>query len=112
MNREIHVRLCERLGAKFPGPTRRRVGDHSPYADCPVAKAAAAAPPALAVLSDGYRPDTYLTDWTGDIPDSYGLFERDMLNLRRLRRLESSPWGGSRRCVTTPAAARLSKILF
>src|ERR1700747_1630293 len=24
---------CERLGAKFPGPTRRRVGDHSPYAD-------------------------------------------------------------------------------
>jgi hypothetical protein len=33
MNREIHVRLCERLGAKFSGPTRRRVGDHSPYAD-------------------------------------------------------------------------------
>jgi hypothetical protein len=26
MNREIHVRLCERLGAKFPGPTRRE--DH------------------------------------------------------------------------------------
>jgi len=23
MNREIHVRLCERLGAKFPGPTRQ-----------------------------------------------------------------------------------------
>jgi hypothetical protein len=33
MNREIHVRLCERLGAKFPGPTRRRRGDPSPYAD-------------------------------------------------------------------------------
>jgi hypothetical protein len=24
MNREIHVRICERLGVKFPGPTRRR----------------------------------------------------------------------------------------
>ena len=23
MNREIHVRICGRLGAKFPGPTRR-----------------------------------------------------------------------------------------
>ncbi|HTT21631.1 MAG TPA: hypothetical protein VMG82_22070, partial [Candidatus Sulfotelmatobacter sp.] len=23
MNREIHVRICERLGVKFPGPTRR-----------------------------------------------------------------------------------------
>src|SRR5439155_26875427 len=33
MNREIHVRLCERLGVKFPGPTRRRAGDRSPYAD-------------------------------------------------------------------------------
>src|SRR5262249_6386614 len=22
MNREVHVRICERLGAKFPGPTR------------------------------------------------------------------------------------------
>ena len=28
-----HVRLCERLGVKFPGPTRRRRGDPSPYAD-------------------------------------------------------------------------------
>jgi hypothetical protein len=33
MNREIHVRLCERLGAKFPGPTRRSVGDRRPYAN-------------------------------------------------------------------------------
>ena len=24
MNREIHVRICERLGVQFPGPTRRR----------------------------------------------------------------------------------------
>jgi len=23
MNREIHVRICGRLGAKFPGPTRQ-----------------------------------------------------------------------------------------
>jgi hypothetical protein len=23
MNREIHVRICERLGVKLPGPTRR-----------------------------------------------------------------------------------------
>ena len=38
MNREIHVRLCERLGAKFPGPTRRRRGDPSPYADLHAAK--------------------------------------------------------------------------
>ena len=22
MNREVHVRICERLGVKFPGPTR------------------------------------------------------------------------------------------
>ena len=33
MNREVHVRICGRLGAKFPGPTRRRRGDPSPYAD-------------------------------------------------------------------------------
>jgi acyl-coenzyme A thioesterase PaaI-like protein len=33
MNREIHVRLCERLGAKFPGPTRRlTVG----YVECTI----------------------------------------------------------------------------
>src|SRR6266404_4698435 len=25
MNREIHVRICERLGVRFPGPTRRPV---------------------------------------------------------------------------------------
>src|SRR5215472_9145914 len=24
MNREIHVRICERLGVQFPGPTRRK----------------------------------------------------------------------------------------
>jgi hypothetical protein len=23
MNREVHVRICGRLGAKFPGPTRQ-----------------------------------------------------------------------------------------
>jgi hypothetical protein len=23
MNREVHVRFCERLGVKFPGPTRQ-----------------------------------------------------------------------------------------
>jgi hypothetical protein len=23
MNREVHVRICERLGVKFPGPTRQ-----------------------------------------------------------------------------------------
>ena len=34
MNREIHVRICERLGVQFPGPTRRRRGDPLPYADC------------------------------------------------------------------------------
>ena len=33
MNREIHVRLCERLGARFPGPTRRSAGDRRPDAD-------------------------------------------------------------------------------
>src|ERR1051325_6453434 len=25
MNREVQVRICEGLGVKFPGPTRRRV---------------------------------------------------------------------------------------
>src|SRR5258708_38924434 len=24
MNREVHVRICERLGVKFPGPTRQQ----------------------------------------------------------------------------------------
>jgi hypothetical protein len=24
MNREVHVRICERLGVKFPGPTRQK----------------------------------------------------------------------------------------
>ena len=24
MNREVHVRICERLGVKFPGATRRQ----------------------------------------------------------------------------------------
>ena len=33
MNREIHVRICERLGVQFPGPTRRSAGDRGPYAD-------------------------------------------------------------------------------
>ena len=23
MNREVHVRICERLGVQFPGPTRQ-----------------------------------------------------------------------------------------
>ena len=26
MNREVHVRICERLGVRFPGPTRQRHG--------------------------------------------------------------------------------------
>ena len=26
MNREIQVRICERLGVKFPGPTRPLIG--------------------------------------------------------------------------------------
>ena len=26
MTRECHVRICERLGVKFPGPTRQRLG--------------------------------------------------------------------------------------
>jgi hypothetical protein len=43
MNREVHVRICEGLGAKFPGPTRPRgeipradsavLGDRHPYRD-------------------------------------------------------------------------------
>jgi hypothetical protein len=36
MNREVQVRICERLGVKFPGPTRpdplrRDVRDHGEY---------------------------------------------------------------------------------
>src|SRR5215469_11274195 len=30
MNREIHVRICGRLGAKFPGPTRQIPRAYSP----------------------------------------------------------------------------------
>ena len=33
ISREAYVRFCERPGVQSPGPTRRRVGDHSPYAD-------------------------------------------------------------------------------
>ena len=33
MNREVHVRFCERLGVKFPGPTRR-VSRRSESAPC------------------------------------------------------------------------------
>ena len=32
MRREPHVRICERLGVKFPGPTRRW-GNPVPYRD-------------------------------------------------------------------------------
>jgi hypothetical protein len=33
ISREAYVRFCERPGVQLPGPTRPRVGDHSPYAD-------------------------------------------------------------------------------
>jgi hypothetical protein len=29
MNREVHVRICERLGVKCPGPTRQTLLTHS-----------------------------------------------------------------------------------
>jgi hypothetical protein len=31
MNREVHVRICGRLGAKFPGPTRQHPGPTLPF---------------------------------------------------------------------------------
>jgi len=35
-SRDIHVRICERLGVKFPGPTRRRPAMAVPTAaECP-----------------------------------------------------------------------------
>src|SRR5215472_15416688 len=30
MNREVHVRICGRLGARFPGPTRQQETEPSP----------------------------------------------------------------------------------
>ena len=38
MNREVHVRFCERLGVQFPGPTRqsRRIGRFATLAACPL----------------------------------------------------------------------------
>jgi hypothetical protein len=33
MNREVHVRICERLGVKFPRPTRHQ---QAPYVDGPL----------------------------------------------------------------------------
>jgi hypothetical protein len=36
MNREVHVRICGRLGAKFPGPTRRLPGPTLLRADIPL----------------------------------------------------------------------------
>jgi len=35
MNREVQVRICERLGVKFPGPTRPEQTKPNPSA-CPV----------------------------------------------------------------------------
>jgi hypothetical protein len=34
ISREAYVRSCERLGVQFPGPTRRRSREASPYPDC------------------------------------------------------------------------------
>ncbi len=33
VSREAQARICERLGVKFPGATRRSAGDRRPYAD-------------------------------------------------------------------------------
>jgi len=33
ISREAYVRICERLGVKLPGATRRSAGDRRPYAD-------------------------------------------------------------------------------
>ena len=33
ISREAYVRSCERLGVKFPGPTRRGSREASPYPD-------------------------------------------------------------------------------
>jgi len=47
MNREVHVRFCERLGVKFPGPTRpwkmMVTGETYTANSAPVALAASAA---------------------------------------------------------------------
>jgi hypothetical protein len=34
ISREAYVRICGRLGVKFPGATRRSAGDRRPYAEC------------------------------------------------------------------------------
>jgi hypothetical protein len=34
ISREAYVRICERLGVKLPGATRRSAGDRRPYAEC------------------------------------------------------------------------------
>ena len=36
MGREAQVRICERLGVRLPGPTRRVGSDGRPYRDQPV----------------------------------------------------------------------------
>jgi hypothetical protein len=33
IRREAYIRICERLGVKLPGATRRSAGDRRPYAD-------------------------------------------------------------------------------
>ena len=33
VNREVYARFCERLGVKFPGPTRRALDNRYPYRD-------------------------------------------------------------------------------
>jgi hypothetical protein len=35
MNREVHVRFCERLGVQFPGPTRQKRPVNTPAAVAP-----------------------------------------------------------------------------
>jgi hypothetical protein len=67
MNREVHVRICERLGVRFPGPTRQKLSLPQPFACLllPGADTAWSCPPAeirplpklTTVRAEGVRQD-------------------------------------------------------
>jgi hypothetical protein len=52
MNREVHVRICEGLGVKFPGATR------------PIAPQYPTRPENVTTLNGGFRLDVATTPYT------------------------------------------------
>ena len=68
ISREAYVRSCERLGVKFPGPTRRRSREAPPYPDSKLNSGMCItriplAPAAMAATSRNSTPSAVLAIW-------------------------------------------------